>query len=325
MKRQIIILVCLAAGGAALAGGDSAPPVRVHLPRAISVTGKTLTLGQLGVVRGTDAVLTKRVTALAMGRAPWSKEKMVITRDLILTQLAMADIDTKDVRVTGASEIIVTRDEKTLPASRLTQCAREMLEKAPPSPKGVRWKLVHEPKDMVVASNSKIELRARSGKTAPAGHLTVEVDVLDKGKKLQTIKLLYKLSYPVTQAIAAKNVTLGEELTDKNVKIRTVYLPHPARTPWRSPIGQVAARTFPAGAVITATMAKPKTRPILVKQNHRVQMRIIGDGFVITAMGRALQNGRAGDFIKVLNVDTQRILLAKVVFDGTVEPVYDKR
>jgi flagella basal body P-ring formation protein FlgA len=37
-------------------------------------------------------------------------------------------------------------------------------------------------------------------------------------------------------------------------------------------------------------------------------------------MGIAMQDGRAGDYIKVRNTDSQRIILAKIKEDGTVEP-----
>jgi flagella basal body P-ring formation protein FlgA len=35
-----------------------------------------------------------------------------------------------------------------------------------------------------------------------------------------------------------------------------------------------------------------------------------------------MQDGRAGDYIKIRNVDSQRIIIASVNENGTVEPVY---
>jgi len=51
-------------------------------------------------------------------------------------------------------------------------------------------------------------------------------------------------------------------------------------------------------------------------------MRIAGPTFVITSQGSAMQDGRTGDYIKVRNIDSKKIVTAKVMFDGTVEPVY---
>jgi flagella basal body P-ring formation protein FlgA len=42
---------------------------------------------------------------------------------------------------------------------------------------------------------------------------------------------------------------------------------------------------------------------------------------MITAVGKTMQDGRAGDYIKVRNADSQRIILARISEDGSVEPV----
>jgi len=62
--------------------------------------------------------------------------------------------------------------------------------------------------------------------------------------------------------------------------------------------------------------------PVIVKRNRTVVIRIERPGLLITAIGKAMQDGRAGDYIKVQNVDSQRIIFARVNADGTVEPVF---
>ena len=44
-------------------------------------------------------------------------------------------------------------------------------------------------------------------------------------------------------------------------------------------------------------------------------------GLVVTATGRMLDEGAAGDFVRVRNVDSQRVIIAKVNEDGTVVPI----
>jgi flagella basal body P-ring formation protein FlgA len=41
----------------------------------------------------------------------------------------------------------------------------------------------------------------------------------------------------------------------------------------------------------------------------------------VTAVGVALQEARAGEYVKVRNADSSRIILCKVNVDGTVEPM----
>jgi flagella basal body P-ring formation protein FlgA len=69
-------------------------------------------------------------------------------------------------------------------------------------------------------------------------------------------------------------------------------------------------------------MLAPVKSPIITKRNQKVLIRIDMPGFLITAFGKAMQDGRAGEYIKVRNVDSQRIILARINEDGTVKPVF---
>jgi flagella basal body P-ring formation protein FlgA len=68
-------------------------------------------------------------------------------------------------------------------------------------------------------------------------------------------------------------------------------------------------------------MVAPAGRPVVVGRNQSVIIRLEKPGLLVTAVGKTLENGRAGEHIKVRNVDSQRIILARVNEDGTVEPV----
>ncbi|MHC5074036.1 MAG: flagella basal body P-ring formation protein FlgA [Planctomycetota bacterium] len=39
-------------------------------------------------------------------------------------------------------------------------------------------------------------------------------------------------------------------------------------------------------------------------------------------MGTSLQKGQVGEYIRVRNIDSKRIIFAKVCEDGTVKPVF---
>jgi flagella basal body P-ring formation protein FlgA len=68
-------------------------------------------------------------------------------------------------------------------------------------------------------------------------------------------------------------------------------------------------------------MVGPVRAPIIVKRNQSVLIRIESLGFLITAAGTALQDGKAGEHVKVRNADSRRIIIAKINADGSAEPV----
>jgi flagella basal body P-ring formation protein FlgA len=61
---------------------------------------------------------------------------------------------------------------------------------------------------------------------------------------------------------------------------------------------------------------------VIVKRNQNVVIRMERPGLSVTAVGKAMQKGSVGEYIKVRNVDSQRLILARVNEDGTVEPVF---
>jgi hypothetical protein len=68
--------------------------------------------------------------------------------------------------------------------------------------------------------------------------------------------------------------------------------------------------------------AKTQKEPAIIERNQNVCIRIDKGGLVVTASGKAMQPGKSGEKIKVRNIDSQRVILAKVNEDGTVEPVF---
>ena len=61
---------------------------------------------------------------------------------------------------------------------------------------------------------------------------------------------------------------------------------------------------------------------MIVNRNQNVIIKIDRFGLLVTAAGKALQKGCAGENIKVQNVDSNRIIVAKINEDGSVEPVF---
>jgi flagella basal body P-ring formation protein FlgA len=68
-------------------------------------------------------------------------------------------------------------------------------------------------------------------------------------------------------------------------------------------------------------MAGAAQSPVVVMRNETVVIRIQQPGLTVTAVGVALQEARAGEYVKVRNADSSRVIVCKVNADGTVEPM----
>jgi hypothetical protein len=96
----------------------------------------------------------------------------------------------------------------------------------------------------------------------------------------------------------------GKELANREVRF--------AQSPRNASKAAAAAAAKPAVAAET---------PKVVFRNQPVAIEVEMPGLKVTAAGLPLEDGRAGQCIKVRNLDSKRDIIARVRPDGTVSPV----
>ncbi len=304
---------------------DGGPALRVHLPRTVSVDGERLCLGVISLVRADDDALARKVSAIAMGRAPWSKEKLVINRPTILGRLATHGVSRDEVGFSGAEKVVVTRNEEVVKSGRIVNAAEAFLATTRPAPNGCRWRLICPPNDLYAPAGSDVLFKPRMVPHGARGEAKVEVMVTAAGKTLAGSRVVFRMAYRNRRLVAKRDILPGGVITPENTKLHTTTADNPEPVDWAAPYGQRAIRIIPAGAAVRRGMVRPARAEVLVRRNKSVVMRIAANCFQITTLGQALEDGREGDFIRVRNVDSKRIVVAKVADDGTVQPVFGKR
>ncbi len=323
MKRAaaaIILMLLLPAGPAA--GADDGK-LHVYLPRDITVDGGTMTLATVAIVRCADKELAEKARAVALGRSPLPKERLVLDRPTILSRLASSGIRGVQVRITGASAVRVSGKAKIISAETLRRCAEELIKRQPPQPAGGVWQFVRGPAEMVLAVATEPELKAELAGGSPRHHLAVKIVARVGGKEVASATALFRRMYRTRRAVAVRVIRPGQKIMPEDIKIETVMTTTPQQADWTPPYGMVPRARILPGTVIRQGLIGLVGRAIAVRRNQKVIMKIIAPGLAITARGLALEDGRVGESIRVRNTDSQRIVVAKVASDGTVTPMIE--
>jgi len=81
---------------------------------------------------------------------------------------------------------------------------------------------------------------------------------------------------------------------------------------------------LPAGQMIPPSAIEPSNadNPILIKQHDPVKVVARVGKLCITVLAEAQQDGRAGESIRVRNVDSRKDVVGRVVSRGLVEVEY---
>jgi len=166
-----------------------------------------------------------------------------------------------------------------------------------------------------------LQVLPRFVRSGARGHVAVQIMVVADGKEVGVRDVLFRLKYQSRRVVTAREIAAGTILAPEDLKIETVDADQPEPANWRPPYGLVATRTLPQNTELRADMVNTPEAPVVIRRNESVVICIERPGLVVTAVGTALEEGRTGEYVKVRNADSSRVIVCKVNSDGTVEPL----
>ena len=304
----------------------SAP--QIYLLRNVTMDGKALTVGAVAVVTGADKETVDAIRAVRLGRSPFPGEQIHLSPRTMLSRMAMSGINTRGIRFSGARQVRVTSRHQEITAERIESVALDELLACVGDVPGVTYTADGKVDgESINTSAGEVTLAAKVlGESAGPTATVVVSGTGEHGEKLFDRALTFRATYSAVRVVASRDLRPGELLDEDSITLETV------RTPSR-PRSQPSLATFMGsrtrswikrGALLAKSMVHMPSPEIIVERNNPVQMRISMPGMTVTAMGLALMPGREGDIIRVRNVDTMRIVSARVRHDGSVTPVLAK-
>jgi flagella basal body P-ring formation protein FlgA len=323
MKRTFFILAVLV--GVAMAQTPS-PQVKIYLPRGLAVSSGALTLGEICIIRCDDENILHKASAVSMGRGPFFKESLALSRSTILARLGASGIDTSGVVFSGAPAVTLESKDQALAPDQLVLSAQEFLVQKKPLPEDRVWRLVGVPSSVAVSDLQDVQIKPRlAARQNPLpDQVRIEVAICRQDKELAVAEATFQADYLVQQAVAVKDIPAHAKLTEEDFKVRIVAVPNKPSAEWTSPLAMEATVAIEHDKVIGPGQVKMPKLEIIVHRDQKVKMMVEGLGFRINGIGQAMDNGRPGDIIRVLNMDSQQAVACRVAADGTVHPLYDE-
>jgi flagella basal body P-ring formation protein FlgA len=305
--------------------GETAPekdfPLKVYLPREVEIKGDAIKLGKVGIVRGKESFVAQ-ASEIALGRITVPGQKIVVDRSMVLSRLACNGIPASQVTLTGAEETTISQEQRTIRGDRFIEVASAFLKENPPAGSVCQCHPIRIPSDLIIPGAGKdIEFSPRLATSGGRNRVDVEIAVLADGNAIAAREVPFRLKYDCRTAVTVGDIGAGEVISPENVKIGKTISNYPEPADWKPPYGLITKRPLPANTVLRPYMVGSVKPAVVVERNQTVVIRIERPGLLITAIGKAVQDGRAGGYIKVRNVDSRRIILARVNEDGTVAPV----
>ena len=299
--------------------------LQVYLPREVTIDDNEISLGEVSIIQGNprQGELRAKAAKIPLGIISMVGQEVVIDRSMVLSRLACNGIPASKVTLTGAEKVTVKRQQKIIKSTEFVELASAFLKENPPSGSVCEWKPIRIPRDLAVTEkNSDIKLSPRLVKNKAKNQAKVLISVLKDGKQIGEREVTFRLKFKCRRAVTLVDIPAGTVISSANVKIEEAVSSQPEPANWKPPYGQITRRPLPANIILGPNMFGPVKPEVVIERNQNVVIRIERPLLLITAIGKAMQEGQVGEYIRVRNSNSQRIILARVKEDGTVEPVF---
>ena len=295
--------------------------LQVYLPRDVKLDSPTPTLGQVAILSG-DEAMVQAASSIAMGQLALINQNLIIDRPTILSRLASSGISASKVKFAGAEKVAVSLKNTTISSEQVLRAATECIKAAAKENNFSSWMVTRHPQDLLLGEvKANISFRASQSLVQPnIARVLVEIFADDKLAGKQFVD--FRVKYWASQIVAAADIDKDSILTQDSTTMQKFEADSPQIAEQVTVYGMTAKRDIKQGTAIVDNMFYNPKPQAVVKRNQNVVIKIESPTVMITATGKAMDDGMAGEIIKVQNNDSKRVIMAKVNTDGSVEPVF---
>jgi hypothetical protein len=279
--RPVHFLFAVASFGLVAGAAGAAEPVTVELRASASVGKSLVTVGDVALVSGGDLASRARVAIVDLAELTPRSPDAQLGRRAVEYRLLLAGFDPKAVRVTGAERATISLGRRAVTVEEVVAAAKAELLRHLPTQANAAVELAAPVvvKLPEVAADERPVITARPhGRVAAPGRAQMDVSIAAGGEHL--LSLAVYLEVKSAQAVMAAGF----------------------------------ATATPGGTKPPA----PNRAEILIRPLERVTMEVRSGALTVRAAGLAQQQGRLGENIAVQNVDSKKVIVARVTGPSTV-------
>jgi len=284
------------------------------------VRGPQITFGELADISGSDEDRVHSLRNLKLGEAPSPGQRLVLSAEILGARLMATGADLTDITWQMPPTVTITTALQTIAADGLAMTAltalRQRLGQSADS--GDITITIHgEVRDIAVPLGV-IRLTPTFKTIHYNMPTTVTLDISVDDRAFSSVNVKFDLLLFRDVVIAARDIAAHEILTAADLHLERLEVGHQPGgylTDVSRVIGLVTRRALPPGTMISAALLE---KPLLVRQGVAVTILARSGSLEVSAPGQALQDGKAGQLIRVQNSQSGKIILAQVMDSSTV-------
>lgn len=217
----------------------------------------------------------------------------------------------------GSQSVLVSRGGRDFAPSNLEDAVRRWVVEQSTPENDYQMERVVTPR-ITQIPHGKLTYRIRKrGNRGLVGRNSLSVDLLVDDAVFRTVVVQATISVERLVATLNRDVERGQQITEDDVSWDYRRLDH-IGAPLVSPenFAQISARTLiRAGSVLTKNQVS--VTPLVVR-NQPTRVTAVNGSLMVRMKAMAMDNGAAGDHVRLKNLQTGKIFVGLVEADGTV-------
>lgn len=306
MKRSIYILVLFVFIVSPLLGAE------ITIPKLIKTSKEKIILGDIAQLRGCDPAWKEILLAHIM--TPGAIVEL--PSGYIKARLKLKGVPIEKIKLNIPETVKIKREAIRISKKDLIAIAKHCIQKN--NPWGKRLRI--------------IDIKAKNGLLLPKGRLTYSCQLFSSPLGSFSIPIVFKVNGEIAArtwvmaktrlvvpiVVSAYPIRRGEIITKDKIRIIKKDVSRPLAgifTKEEALLGKRAKINIGANRIIYKNMVEI---PPLIKRGQRVTIVAESYSLRVTAPGKAKEDGRLGDIIKVENLISKKVIMGKVVDSQTI-------
>jgi flagella basal body P-ring formation protein FlgA len=318
--RGLLILLATAS----ILGLKAAPTVaemtiiRVH--DQVEVENDEVLFGQIASIEGSDAQLIQQLKEIVIGKAPSAGKTRQYEQRHLRKRLEQHRIDLTAVQLEIPQRVVISRSYVEIDKLKIKKIVTDYIFQNIPQDRGkVRIKAVHVP-DKVILSKGRIAYKVAAPRSQQLmGDCSLAVDFSVNGHSRKRIWATAQVEVLGPVVVTRKPLGRYKPITEDDIVMQTMDLANLPSNVLTDPEAVLGKRTKRAIGAQTPLRADVIELPPLVKRGDLVMIIVESKGLKVTARGLVKRKGRLGERIPVVNVDSKKVLYARVIDSNTVK------
>ena len=284
------------------------------------VEDKKVRLGDIAQITGDEPDVVKAVQSIVLASAPTLNRSIIMGKALIKKALIKNGFDLKEVKLTFPQKITVKSKLARITEDEIKESIREYIYKNMPWQKDQAKITQIDHKGDIVLPGGEIQQKIivkENNRFIGKVPLILEFKVNDKILKRKKINAVLEVLMPAV--LAKVSLKRGQTISRSDVYTERQWKSKASKNIYDyegDVIGKKVTRGIMAGQPLKKSLLKI---PEDISRGDRVTILAENKTIRITVPGIAGENGRKGKTIKVKNIDSKKIIYARVIDSATVK------